>query len=447
MKEKPRGLPRREFLAAAGLGLAAAACRGGREAKETPKACPGGTVDPNAKSRVVLARTGSPEGNARALLAAWGGVEGLVGPEDIVVLKVNAQWYAQGMTNTDVLAEVIRAILERPGGFQGEILLADNHHDKEFEVRGWTTHRPNGRWNYNDLVKAFQEAGHANVAKVHWRDAGPNPEPWQFPGGGGRLVTSPHEGDGYRWWLDECHTTPEGNRCAMTWPVFTSPVSGAVIDLKEGVFEKGQASGRPLRLINMSSINHHSRYAGVTASIKNLMGVVDMTCGFHGPEPAGYFNTHYIGMRPSHATWRWAHRQGGPIRRMVHKMLPEEKAIDFHHTGGALGHWMRTVRRPDLHIVTAEWIGFGSRTKEDLSARPGVSLAAKDPVTLDAVAAREVLMQATRQAGVRGGVFLAHNDPEHLDRPFPRFLAEAAREIGGRPDPEGAEVERVERVG
>lgn len=447
MAAGPRTFPRREFLAAAGVGLLAAACRGGGKEEKEFTPCPGGAVESSARSRVVLARAGSPERNARALLDAWGGVESLVGPGDLVVLKVNSQWYAQGMTNTDLLAEVIRAILERPGGFDGEILIADNHHDKEFEVRGWTTPRPNGRFNYNDLVNSFRQAGKTRVGKVHWQDAGENPEPWQFPGGGGRRVNGPLEGDGYRWRLDECHVTPEGNRCAMTWPVFTSPVSRAVVDLKEGVFENGRPSGRPLRFFNISSINHHSRYAGVTAAIKNLMGVVDMTCGFHGPQPEGFCNTHYVGMRPSHATWRWAHRQGGLVRRLVHKVLPEEKAIDFHHTGGALGHWMRTVRRPDLHIVTGEWIGFGSRTREELSARPGVSLAARDPVTLDAVAAREVLMPATRQAGDRGRVFLPHNDPDHFDRPFARFLAEAAREIGGRPDPAGAEVERVESAG
>ncbi len=447
MATQPKGtrLARRGFLLATGAGLAGAGCRAkqGDESVTTPSGCPGeprraaGAAQPG---RVVLARAGSPERNARAALDGWGGAAQLVGPDDLVVIKVNAQWHSQGMSNTDVLAELVRAILERPGGFAGEVLLADNHHFTEPVARAWTTDKRNGRFNYDELVEHFRAAGAANVGKVHWHDAGPNPEPWQFPAGNGRRVSGPGEGDGYVWDLEDCHVTPEGNRCAMTWPVFSSPVSGDVVDLKRGVWRDGAFTGRPLRFWNVSSICHHSRYAGVTAAIKNLMGVVDMTCGFHGTEPPGWFNTHYVGMRPSHRTWRWAARQAGPVKRAFHALLPEEKALDFQHTGGALGHLMRTVRAPDLHLVTAEWIGWGSRTHPDMAARPGVVLAAREPVTLDAVAAREVLLPATRAAGAAGAPFLPYNDPDNADGPFHRFLLEAQREIGGRVDRAGAEV-------
>lgn len=433
---------RRTFLAVAGLSVASAACSGNDDA-----ACPAGMGGsegevPESSRRVALAKSGSPERNAAALLDAWGGAETLFGPEDVVVFKANSQWYAQGMTNTDVLETLIRAVLDRPGGFRGEIVVADNHHFKEHMSRGWTTDRPNGRHNLAALVDALRAEGHP-VGRVHWQDAGPNPEPWQGDDGGGRLVEGPGEGDGYRWWLDECHVTPDGNACAMTWPVFTLPHSGEVVDLRDGVFASDRATGRPLRLINISSLNHHSRYAGVTASIKNLMGIVDMTCGFQGPEPAGMFNTHYIGMRPSHSLWRWAKKREGAVRKAVHKLLPEENAIDFHHTGGALGHWMRTVRRPDLHVVTAEWVGFGSRTVEPLSARPGVSLASDDPVTLDAVAAREVLLEATKAAGEKGAPSLQYNDPGLGEMPLHKFLVEARREVGGTLDPGDVDLVRI----
>lgn len=437
-------LPRRRFLAVSGLGLAGVACSG-RDDGAAPGAC-GGAEDamrdkPGAR-RVALARRGSPAGNALALLDAWGGIESLVGPDDIVVFKVNAQWYAQGMTNTAVLQALIDAVLKHPAGFRGEVVVADNHHFADRLSRGWTTDRPNGPLNLRDVVESFRQGGHANVSRVHWHDAGPNPEPWQGDAGGGMRVSSVEEGEGYRWWLDECHVTPAGNRCAMTWPIFRAPFTGELVDLRDGAFADGRPTGRAVRFVNISSLNHHSRYAGVTASIKNLMGVVDMTCGFQGPEPEGYVNTHYIGMKPSHDLWRWGKKRGGPVRRAIHAVLPEEDAIDFEHTGGALGHWMRTVRRPDWHVVTAEWIGFGSRTHEDLSARPGVSLAAVDPVTLDAVAAREVLMPATREAGDAGRGFLSHNDPDR-DGPFRRFLQEASREIGGTLDPGAVELVRV----
>ncbi len=442
-------LPRRHFLAVGALTLAAAACaRRGKDGGGAPGPC--GTFPPAVPDpgRVVLARTGDPARNAAAILDAWGGVESLFGPEDVVILKANAQWYAQGMTNTDVLGAIARGILARPGGFRGEVLVADNHHFREDRSRGWTTDRPNGRWNLADLVEALRAEGHRNVGAVAWHDAGPNPEPWQGDACCGVLVREPGEvpegGSGYRWDLEECHVTPAGNRCAMTWPVFTSPVSGRLVDLRDGVFEKGTKTGVPVRLVNVSSLNHHSRYAGVTASIKNLMGVVDMTCGFQGPEPPGYFNTHYVGMKAGHGLWRWAKRRGGAVRKLVHRLLPEEKVLEFEHTGGALGHLMRTVRMPDLHVVTAEWIGWGSRTREELSARPGVTLAARDPVALDATAAREVLLPATRAAGEAGRPFLALNDPDRGDLPFRRFLERVRMEIGGEVEAGRVDLVRVE---
>jgi hypothetical protein len=440
-------MPRRRFLILTGLGLAGVACS--RRDEEKAGGMNGGRAlpppeDRDGMRRVVSATTGDPRRNARAVLDGWGGVESLIGRDDVVVFKPNAQWYRQGMTNTDVLGELVRAVLQRPGGFDGEVLVAENHHFEDPLSRGWTTDEPNGALNLRDLVDALATESGGRVGRVHWQDAGPNPEPWQGDAGGGEKAEGPGD-EGYRWWLDECHVTPAEQRCAMTWPAFRSPVSGDLIDLRDGVLRDGAPTGRRLRLINVSSINHHSRYAGVTASIKNLMGIVDMTCGFQGPEPEGYFNTHYIGMRDSHALWRWAKKRGGAIRRAIHKVLPEEDAIDFEHTGGALGHWMRTVRRPDLHVVTAEWIGFGSRTITDLSARPGTVFASVDPVTLDAVAAREALMPATRAAGDAGRPFLEHNDPDRAGGAFRLFLEEARKKVGGTLDPAGAELVRVPR--
>jgi hypothetical protein len=78
-----------------------------------------------------------------------------------------------------------------------------------------------------------------------------------------------------------------------------------------------------------------------------------------------------------------------------------------------------------------------------MAARPGVVLASPDPVTLDAVAAREVLLPATRAAGAAGAPFVPYNDPDNANGPFHAFLREAQREIGGRLDAAGAEVARL----
>ncbi|MCL2192315.1 MAG: hypothetical protein FWB78_02825, partial [Treponema sp.] len=51
---------------------------------------------------------------------------GLIAPGDVVLLKINAQWDQRGGTNTDLIRGVIREILNHPGGFSGEIIVADN---------------------------------------------------------------------------------------------------------------------------------------------------------------------------------------------------------------------------------------------------------------------------------------------------------------------------------
>ena len=51
------------------------------------------------------------------------GVDGCIGREDVVLIKVNAQWKYRGATNSDVIRGLIQRILEHPDGFSGEIVI------------------------------------------------------------------------------------------------------------------------------------------------------------------------------------------------------------------------------------------------------------------------------------------------------------------------------------
>ena len=44
---------------------------------------------------------------------------GLIAPNAVIILKINAQWDERGGTNTDLLRAVIQAILDHPQGFTG----------------------------------------------------------------------------------------------------------------------------------------------------------------------------------------------------------------------------------------------------------------------------------------------------------------------------------------
>ncbi|MGQ9705184.1 MAG: hypothetical protein ACUVS1_11540 [Actinomycetota bacterium] len=54
------------------------------------------------------------------------GTDGIIAPDDVVLIKVNAAWDQRGMTNTDLVKGLITAILEHPDGFTGEVVLVEN---------------------------------------------------------------------------------------------------------------------------------------------------------------------------------------------------------------------------------------------------------------------------------------------------------------------------------
>ena len=54
------------------------------------------------------------------------GPQGLIAADDVVVLKVNAQWKCRGGTNTDMLRGLIHRVLMHPDGFRGEVVIFEN---------------------------------------------------------------------------------------------------------------------------------------------------------------------------------------------------------------------------------------------------------------------------------------------------------------------------------
>ncbi len=52
--------------------------------------------------------------------------KGLIGSNDVVIIKVNCQWDERGGTNTDLVKALVRAIVSHPDRFTGEIVIADN---------------------------------------------------------------------------------------------------------------------------------------------------------------------------------------------------------------------------------------------------------------------------------------------------------------------------------
>lgn len=389
--------------------------------------------DPEDKSRVYIAKGNLPEENMKNIINALGGIDKIIGNRDIVVLKPNAQWWNQGMTNTDAMKSFIDHVLSIEG-FHGEIIIAENQHYKPLESRGWTTENRNGQWNLSELVQYFNDLGYLNVTKYFWQDGGPNPNPLEGNDGDGTIVTGPEDGDGYVWRDDLVYVSPEGRKCMMTYPVFTSSFSGITIDLKNGAWCNGDyLKDRPVKFINFSALNHHGHYAGATASVKNLMGVVDMTCGFQGTTPNGYYNTHFIGsdsfFRMQQKATRKILKKIGVNNKTLHWRLSRLGRFNFQHTGGCLGYWIKNVRTPDLNIITAHWVGWGSRTDIQYSSKPKALLASKNPIALDYYATKKILYDETRKH-TDDNYFIDNNNPDENNYPLYCFLEQAEKTSG-----------------
>ncbi|NIS67252.1 MAG: hypothetical protein GTO05_19210, partial [Gemmatimonadales bacterium] len=54
------------------------------------------------------------------------GRKGLIAADDVVLIKVNAQWKYRGCTNSDVVRGLIQRVLDHPDGFAGEVVLIEN---------------------------------------------------------------------------------------------------------------------------------------------------------------------------------------------------------------------------------------------------------------------------------------------------------------------------------
>jgi hypothetical protein len=65
--------------------------------------------------------------NVESVMEKLGGIERFVGKNDVVLVKVSAQWWNQGMTNVAAVRRFIELVLAIPG-FAGEVIVFENTH-------------------------------------------------------------------------------------------------------------------------------------------------------------------------------------------------------------------------------------------------------------------------------------------------------------------------------
>ena len=259
---------------------------------------------------------------------------GMIAADDVVVIKVNAQWKYRGCTNSDLVRGLIRRVLGHPDGFRGEVVIVENGQGRG-SLRCDTQASYGGDAGVH--ANANDESHHfLHLVDVVFRD----PRVSAFlldPVRSTFISDGDHTTNGYRKYENvsyPCFTTAKGNR----------------VELREGVWS-GSGYSQNLKLINVPVLKHHDTGGSeITAALKHFYGLVSMSDGSIGFR-------HYAGL------------------------------------GETCGKMIISVRAPVLNIIDAIWVSHGSITgyPESTTSHINQIMAGQDPVALDFYAAKHVL--------------------------------------------------------
>lgn len=281
------------------------------------------------------------------------GPKGLVGMDDVLIIKVNSQWNKRGGTNTDLLRALIQAIVDHPDGFIGEIIVADNGQAQ------YGSTQVGGSLNYNEnnaedisqsvqkIVDYFTES--YEVSTYLWDTITTN------------RVNEYSKGDMEDGYIINT-TINQKTGIMVSYPKFKTEYD-TYISFKLGIWDPQEQTydSERLKVINMPVLKSHGGY-GVTACVKHYMGVVSDKL------------TAQLGAR--------AHDTIG---------------------SGGMGTEMAQTRFPVLNILDAIWINAipnnGPETSYYTAVKVDVVAASTDPVALDYWSAKYVLMQAAITKG------------------------------------------------
>lgn len=360
----------------------------------------------NAQTTVYRSINGSSSENMKKVLELIGGIETIIGLNDIVIIKPNVQWWNQGAPNISAVNTFISLIMERPGGFRGEVILAENNHcgSSPWNSAGWQ--KPfdrnsdlRGINNYNELSNHLKKKFGDKLSICHWIDLG----------AGNKRVYSPADGTGYVLCdgtggvpllsLDNGLQDENRREVIMSYPIFKTD-KGTIIDFKNGIWEKGKYTKQSIKFINFSALNHHSNYCGMTSSVKNYLGITDISGGPETKNGAKYYGKYKNFHMFAFDTW-----EPGPVAGML---------------GAEIGIFMNKIRKANLNITTAEWIGLSSRSDPPVSHTKTI-LASTDPVALDYHSAKYVLFPNSKS--------WIHN-PDNEKGPLFEYLNKCSEKTG-----------------
>jgi hypothetical protein len=303
-----------------------------------------------------------------ATTSRLGGPDGIIGVDDVVVVKINYQWSQRGGTNVDLLHGLVRAITAHPGGFTGEVVVCEN---AQFaSVANFDRPDNNAEDNQHspyDVVVSFRDQGH-RVSAFDWTDIRMTEvDEYSYGDDEPGYVVYPYDGD-------------LGGR--VSYPKFETEF-GTKVSLRDGVWDDSDQSydNERLTFINLPVLkSHHSTY-GVTACVKNYMGVVTDSLAT---------NSH--------------------------------NAIRY----GVLGALLAEIGTADLNILDCIWVNAnphtGPRTSYGGATRRDELIASTDPIAADIWATTHILVPAFIANGYASPWPYPSADPDDSESAFRTYL-------------------------
>ena len=271
--------------------------------------------------------------------------EGIIGVNDVVIIKANFQWRHRMGTNTDRIKGVIWQVLNHPDGFNGEILVCDNGESQiwpESWLAGFSDNSNNSEdldQSIVDVVNTFKSKGYP-VDYFVWDDLNT------------ATVSEYEDGDMINGYIFNPTTL-------TSYPKFITP-GGNYVSLKNGIWNTTSEVYNKdlLSIINMPVLKAHG-IVGATIAVKNYIGVMNTT------KASEWF--------------------GG------------DNVDDAFHPTYCFSEYALVAREidicwPKLNIVDATWTAIESNYNfNTTSVRTNTVLASTDPVAVSWYAAKYIL--------------------------------------------------------
>jgi hypothetical protein len=279
-----------------------------------------------------------------------GSASGLIGAEDVIIIKINSQWAERGGTNTDVLKNLIQYIINHPDGFRGEVIIADNGQSMFGSARSggsldWDrTNSKDRTQSAQDVADYFDGRGY-RVSGFLW-DRFTRTKVNEFDAGDAQ--------DGFVV-EDGAHSTG----LVVSYAKFTTKY-GTPVSFKKGVWNAASRryDSDKLKVINAPVLKSHGQYQ-VTGAMKSYMGT-----------PSNSLTN----MSPHNSVGR-----------------------------GGMGTQMANTRVPVLNILDMVYItpDGGPNAPYSRAIQKNMIAASPDPVALDYWAAKNILMPTAQAEGNR----------------------------------------------